>query len=635
VLREDTPGAARLVAYVVLEPGDAAGAAAAAASVVLRQWLQPQLPDYMLPAAYVVIAQLPLTAHGKLDRKALPAPDSERMDVEHSYVAPRSPAEKTLAEIWSRILGVEKIGVFDNFFATGGDSILSIQVIAHANQAGIRLSPRQFFQHPTIAELVAAAARNEAQPVLTELAAGPIPLTPIQRWFFDQHPEQPQHWNTSILLEVPPGLNQQLLGRATHYLQSYHDALRLRFTDTEAGWQQTTALDPVPSPFRQIDLSKTSKRKLAQAITAEAAALQQSLDLAAGPLFRVAYFDLGPRHNGRVMIVFHHLVVDGVSLRIFVGDLLTVYRQLDQDEAPALPPKTTPFQAWAAQMEAYAQTASVRQELDYWLALSRQAAPALPVDFPGGANSYGDAMRLVAGLNVQETQALLREVPAAYGSQINDVLLTALVQTFARWTGEQRLLIELDSHGREDVLEGVDVSRTVGWFTSIYPVLLDLTATDDPVAALREVQAQLRRLPQRGIGYGLLRYACRDETIRSALSQMPQPEVNFNYLGQFDQPVGAPPATSPETEAGGNGTAAVVPFRVAGESVGPEQYPHGRRSALLYIVGVVAGGKLNIQWSYSAKLYKKSTVERLARNYLKELRQLIAYSRSVEGGLIK
>jgi non-ribosomal peptide synthase protein (TIGR01720 family) len=641
MVREDVPGDKRLVAYVVpttdhrppttdlsdkvtRRQGDKVSVEAEGSEITpsplhpftpssqgLRTFLKDRLPDYMIPAAFAVLERLPLTPNGKVDRKALPVPGDERPELEAHYAAPRTPEEEALARIWARVLGVKQVGIHDNFFELGGDSILSIQVVAQANQAGLRLTPRQFFLHPTVAGLAAVAGVGEELRAEQAIVTGPVPLTPIQRWFFERHPLEPQHWNTSILLEVAPGLDVDLLERAFGHILAHHDALRLRFRRAGAEWEQVHGPLDAATPFHRSDLSGLPGTELRQAIETEAGAWQQSLDLEAGPLVRMVYFDLGEVRGGRILIIFHHLVVDGVSLRVVLADLMTVYQQLRRGEAAQLPAKTSAFQAWSRRLAEYARSGAQREELAYWRRLAGQIPPPLPVDHPGGANTYGLAERAYVSLGARETRALLQELPAAYGVRINDVLLAALALAFARWTGQPQLLVELDSHGRQDILEGVDVSRTVGWFTSIFPVLLDVGGAGDPSAALLMVREQLGRVPNQGIGYGLLRYLSPDDDVQAQMRQVPQPQVNFNYLGQFD--------------TGQADADQAPPFRIASESAGAEHHPHGTRSALIYVVGTVAGGQLDLMWSYSAELHERSTVERLARTYIEELRGLIAH----------
>jgi len=639
--REDEPGEKRLVAYVVPE-----GEAAPSVSE-LRSFLKEKLPEYMVPSAFVTLDTLPLTPTGKVDRRALPAPDRARPELEAVYVAPRTRQEEILADIWAQVLGVERVGVHDTFFELGGDSILSIQVIARANQAGLQLSPKQIFQYPTIEGLAKVAGTAEAVLAEQGIVTGLVPLTPIQHWFFEQHPIAPHHWNTSLFLELGQALDVALLERTVKELLIHHDALRLRFTlpspPSESGrekggggWQQVNVDVEEAVPFSYIDLSGVARREQKEVIESAAAALQTSLDLSQGPLMQVAYFDLGPRRTDRLLLIFHHLVMDGVSWRVFTEDFLTVYQQLSRGEPVQLPPKTTSFQYWARRLSEYAQSSELRQELDHWMQISAKEVPSLPVDYPGGVYTYGSTDSVVISLSAAETQALLQKVPAVYGTQVNDVLLTALVKAFAHWTGKRTLLLEMEGHGREDIVGGVDLSRTVGWFTSSFPVLLDLEDANGPGEELQAVKEQLRRIPNRGIGYGLLRYLCEDDQIREQLSALPKPEVNFNYLGQFGQ--ASPPEGTGEKPDQGlldriwrtlRGRSADQ-IRIARESVGPEQSPEGTPGTRLNIVGIVTGGKFQLRSVYSKNLHKRGTIERLTKDFAEELRSLIAHCLSLE-----
>ena len=633
--REDTPGDKRLVAYVVPREEPAPTISE------LRRFLKETLPEYMVPSAFVYLDALPLTPNGKVDRRALPAPDQTRPELESAYVAPRTREEKILADIWAQVLGVEQVGVHDNFFELGGDSILSIQVIARANQAGLQLTPRQLFQAPTVAGLAAMAGTGRAIEAEQGIVEGPVPLTPIQHWFFEQELPEPHHWNQALLLEVRQALEPSLLEGAVEHLMAHHDALRLRFTPPappESGkekgggeWRQVNVGMDGEVPFICVDLSALPSAEQGPAIEVAAAEAQTSLNLTTGPLLRVVYFDLGAGQPGRLLIVIHHLAVDGVSWRILLEDLQMAYHQLSRGEAVQLPPKTTSFQQWARRLVEYAQTEAVRRELDYWLGIlapdrsrtrleqgslsAEHRIARLPVDYPGGENTEASARTVAVSLSAEETQALLQEVPAAYRTEINDVLLTALAQAMARWTGSRALLVELEGHGREPIFDDVDLTRTVGWFTVAFPVVLDLKNADGPGEALKAVKEQLRRVPHRGLGYGLLRYLCQDEEVTKQLQALPQPEIGFNYMGQLDQAL-----------PGGS------PFGPARESRGPDRSPQGRRNHLLDISGSIAGGQLRLEWIYSENLYRRATVEQMAQDFLEALRAIIAHCRSPEAG---
>lgn len=570
----------------------------------LRTYLKAKLPDYMIPSTFIMLDALPLTPNGKIDRRALPIPDTIRPELEAALVAPQTRAEKTLTEIWVQVLGIEQIGIHDNFFELGGDSILSIQIIAKANQAGFHLTPKQIFECQTIAELAAVA--NTTQTIQAEqgLITGHIPLTPIQHWFFEQNLPDPHHYNQAVLLETRQVLDPYVLQQAFRQVLLQHDALRLRFTHTEAGWQQINVSPDDTVPFVHIDLSALSESEQAAMLERKAGELQTSLNLAEGPLVRMALFDLGRQKNSRLLVIVHHLSVDGVSWRILLEDLQTAYHCLCQGNAVQLSPKTTSFQQWAQQLQAYAESAALQQDIEYWLTETPKPIARLPVDYPEGNNTVASARTVSVSLSAIETQALLQDVPKAYNTQINDVLLTALVQAFAEWTGETSLLVELEGHGREEIFSEVDLSRTIGWFTTIFPVVLSFE-TSHPIAVLKTVKEQLRAIPKRGMGYGVWRYLSSD---RASFEQSACTEVSFNYFGQFD-------STFSESSL----------FSLTLESSGLHCSPQGKRRYLLEINGFINEGQFGLIWTYSNNLYRQDTIERLAQGFVAALRSLIAH----------
>ncbi|HEY0604050.1 MAG TPA: amino acid adenylation domain-containing protein, partial [Herpetosiphonaceae bacterium] len=615
----------RLVAYVVVshdngDDGDRSegswrpGENHGFGSSELRAFLATRLPTYLVPSAFVLLDGWPLTPNGKIDRRALPDPDTHRLPIETAFVAPGTPVETTLARIWAEVLRVETVGVHDNFFALGGDSILSIQIVARATQAGLRLTPRQLFQHQTIAELALVA---DTAPLVTAdqgVISGPVPLTPIQNWFFAVDQPEPHHFNQAVLLESRQPLDPVLLDQAVQQLLVHHDALRLRYSHVSSVWQQQILPPDGASVVTTIDLSAVTVPEQRAALTAAATEMQASLDLASGPLLRVAAFDLGRQQPGRLLVVVHHLAVDAVSWSILLADLQTAYTQLQQGGVVTLPPKTTSFKAWAERLRAYAQSSTLHDELEYWLQTGRQPVPPLPVDRPDGDNTQGSIARIRLTLSAADTQALLQEVPRVYHAQINDVLLTALALAWAAWSGATTLRLDLEGHGREEVFDDVDLTRTVGWFTSLFPVRLDLGTVREPGAALKTIKEQLRAIPQHGIGYGVLRYLAPAE-IRAALEEFPAAEVAFNYLGQLDHAIAADGWVAP-----------------AAEDAGPAVSPLGRRQYLLEVSGFVAGGQLQMSWTYSTALHHHSTVERLAAAYQSALEALIAHCLSPDAG---
>jgi non-ribosomal peptide synthase protein (TIGR01720 family) len=629
VARESQSGVKRLVAYVVphsnseglLSQMDAQAAEhpqekfSRELVLYLRRVLKEKLPDYMIPSAFVVLKNLPMTPNGKVNRQALPPPDMGRFQAAGAFVAPRTTAESILAGIWAEVLRLERVGIHDNFFELGGDSILSIQLIARANQAGLRLTSKQLFQQQTIAELATVACITPAIQAEQGLVIGPVPFTPIQHWFFEQEIPDPHHWNQAMLLEVRQTLDVSMLGKAVQHLLVHHDMLRARFRRKADSWQQDIVHADASSLCVLVDLSALSEEQQGMEIAATAAQLQASLNLVQGPLIRLALFDCSPHKSARLLVIIHHLVVDSVSWRILLADLQMAYWQLSTGESLQLPAKTTSFKHWAERLVAYAQSAELRQDLTYWLAASGVQSGRLPADYPGGANTMAWARTVSVSLNNEETDALLRDVPQAYKTQINDVLLTVLAQAFAGWTGEHTLLIDLEGHGREEVVDGVDLSRTVGWFTTLFPVLLQLEHAYTPAEALKAVKEQLRRIPRRGFGYGVLRYLSQDMEVTEKLRALPQAEVCFNYLGQGDQLVSGPLLFGPVPGAHG-----------------PHRSARGCRRYLLEVNCRLAGGQLRCDWTYSERIHRQDTIMALAQSYIEALRVLIRHCQSPEAG---
>ncbi|MGF1480498.1 MAG: amino acid adenylation domain-containing protein [Cyanophyceae cyanobacterium] len=578
----------------------------------IRQFLQERLPEAAIPPAIAILDTLPLLPNGKIDRQALLkrelVPPSSRQ-----FVAPRSSVEVAIAQLWSQVLGVERVGLHDSFFELGGDSILCIQVVARATQAGLRFTPKQLFEHPTIAELAPLVDTTQTPSAAQTPVVGSVPLTPIQQWFFEQAGEDAHHWNQSVLLQSQHPLDPALLKQAVHHLIEHHDALRLQFKQELTGWQQWNALVPADTPFFYIDLSALPQSAQLPALEATAAALQASLDLE-NLLLRIVLFKLDG--SWRLLILAHHLVIDGVSWRILLADLQQIYQQLQQGQAVQLPPKTTAFKTWAEQLPVWANSKHLQEQLDYWRTVATFPTISLPVE-SDVKNRVADARSLSISLSPQETAALLQEVPAAYQTQIDEILLTALAMAVldpeyspiaCQSNSEAVLRVDLEGHGRETLFEDLDLSRTVGWFTTLFPVALRLSPSDHLGNTIKSIKEQLRCVPQQGIGYGVLRYLTEYQ-LRASTAQ-----IRFNYLGQIDATFAEPAWLSP-----------------AAESPGLGRSPRSLRPYLLDINGWVSKSQLTWRWDYGAALHPE-TVAQLADGYGRALRSLVQHCQSPEAG---
>jgi amino acid adenylation domain-containing protein/non-ribosomal peptide synthase protein (TIGR01720 family) len=598
VTREDSPGEKQLVAYLLAEE--------LPAPQEIRAALKDKLPDYMVPAAFVALSAWPLTPNGKVDRKALPAPGPTR-ETGTAHVPPRTENERLLARVWSKLLRVN-VGVRDNFFDVGGDSILAIQMASRARAEGLQFTVKQIFEHQTIEALSTVARAGTPTDAEQGEILGAAPLTPIQRRFFSANLRNIHHFNQAVLLEMPH-LDVAALHSALAIVVGHHDALRLRFVLEEGGWTQVhreAAIGVVHEDFSTIPPVDQPS-----AIEQRANELQASLDIERGPLLVAAYFDLGVGRSGRLLLAAHHLLVDGVSWRILLQDL---HDALVQEKATSLPAKTTSYKAWAERLVAYATSDAASAELPCWMSLPWSRASRLPVEQHRPGALLPLVRKRTVSLDVGETSALLQRVQPVYRTQVTDVLLAALARTLTEWTGGRAALFDLEGHGREEELfEGIDLSRTVGWFTIIFPVLLEVDPSWDPGDLLKSIKEQLRRVPSKGFGHGVLRYMRDDAAAR--LARLPAPEVAFNYLGQLDQTLDNSPM-----------------FRLARESAGATQDPANALTHRITIDAAVFDGRLSLGWTYDAAAFSEGTLAQVSDQFVEHLRALIAHCLAPDAG---
>jgi len=533
----------------------------------------------------------------------------------NEYEAPRSQTERKLVEIWQSLLGIEPIGVRDNFFDLGGDSVLGIQVAARANQAGLRLSPRQAFECQTIAELAVAATPAEASLVDAGPVTGVVPLTPIQAWFFEQRIAEPHYFNQSILLCVPDTLDVDRMERALGRLVEHHDALRCRFSLTGDGWQQRIDTTRDPVTLARFDMRGIEYSEQCARIESHGIELHASINLEKGPLIRAGFFRLG-EHGARLLVVIHHLVVDAISWRVLTEDLRALYGALEPNRDTAgLPEKTTSWKSWSERLTEYASTGVAEEALGYWRTLRGVPVQPLPRDHIAGDNRVESTATIIAALNEAETSALMAGGKRTYRAQIDELLLAALWKAFNYWTRSLVLAVAYEGHGREAPFEGVDVSRTVGWFTNLYPIYLQSTPEAGPETLVPEIVDQARRARRHGLEYGVLRHLSPRAEVRATLAALPEPEVVFVYLGQNN--------ASPAREA---------MWAPGHEYSGRQRSPANARQQLVEIGASVIEGRLTLSWTYSRACHDAATIERLTEAFTTALRSLIDYCGAVEMG---
>ncbi|WP_270168683.1 non-ribosomal peptide synthetase [Paenibacillus sp. SYP-B4298] len=597
--REDESGQNQLCAYFV-----AHGVLTASE---LRAALSQELPGYMIPSYFMQLEQMPITQNGKIDRKALPAPEGN-MHTGGEYIAPRSEAEKTLAAVWKAVLGAERISVTDHFFELGGDSIKSIQVSSRLHQAGYKLEIRDLFKYPTVAQLshhIRPIARMADQGEVT----GEVALAPIQRWFFEQQFADPHHFNQSVMLYRKQGFNEAAIRKVLQRLAEHHDALRIVFRQTEHGyqaWNRGVGEGELYS-LETVDLKGVQAGLYEQALEARANDIQSSINLESGPLVKSGLFR--GADGDHWLIAIHHGVIDGVSWRILLEDIASGYEQAVKGEEIRLPAKTDSYRVWTEQLAAYAQSPAMKREEAYWQRMAQTAVLPLPKDQEAELSLQEDSETITIQWSAAETELLLKQVHKAYNTEMNDILLTALGTAIQRWSRHDRVLVNLEGHGRESILPDIDITRTVGWFTSKYPVLLEMEPGKDMSYRIKQTKEMLRQVPNKGIGYGIWRYLS-EHTAADGWGATPQ--ISFNYLGQFDQDL-------QHNELG------LSPLASGAQWSGKQA-----RSYVLDMNGMIADGSLTLDLGYSGKEYRRETMEELASCLQESLRELIAHCAAQE-----
>lgn len=599
-----TPAQRRALARAVGGDGAAPGRLVACLTAVgdpptadaLDAFLEERLPEYMIPSRYVLLDRLPRNAAGKLDRNAVdPERGTDLRAGPPGLVAPRNETEARLVEIWKEVLGVDEISVHDDFFEIGGDSLLSIRAISRAGRAGIEVGPEAFFDAPTIAGIAAGVGvggpEAEQGPVV-----GDAPLTPIQEWFFERVGEGRDRWNQAVMLRAPASADRDVLAEAVHALVLHHDALRLRFVREDGSWRQRFEAAPPSPPFRAVDLTDVPAPDHAGRIEAEAEAEHASLRLGEGRLFRVVLFDGGPRFR-RVLLLAHHLLVDAVSWGLIVDDLSTLVSQALGGSALRLAPKTTSALAWAESLVEAAAAPERAGQATHWLDRpSPDPWVRVPRDREPGprGNRMGNAVTHSFALDETGTQALVEEATRRLDATPQELLLAAVLLGWCRWADRPGLQLDVEGHGR-DALRGVgDVSRTVGWFTTVFPVALELP-TGEAGEAVGRAREALARLPGRGATHGLLRYLHPDPALRSRLAGLPRSELLFNYVGSVDALI--PPDSSLDR---------------APEPVGRARSPRAPRAYLLEVNARVERRRLTVDVEYSPDVHDPGTVARFA-----------------------
>ncbi|MFI1016710.1 amino acid adenylation domain-containing protein [Streptomyces sp. NPDC020965] len=607
-----------LVAYVVPAAGQAPDPA------LLRAHVAERLPDYMVPAAVVVLERLPRLRNGKLDRAALPAPD---FSATSSGRPPGTALERTLHTVFTEVLGVARVGVDDDFFALGGDSIIAMQLVGRARAAGVRITPRLVFRHRTVAALSAVATIGDAGARPSDDGTGTVPLTPVMHWLRELGgPFGTYH--QAALVQTPAALTESSLAAVLQALADRHDLLRARLVRRSADdWSlEVPAAGAVDTTawIDRVDVVGRDAEALGAAVSEHAHRARATLDPDAGDMVRAVWFDAGDE-PGRLLLMAHHLVVDGVSWRVLLPDLAAAWERVSAG-LPADPaPVETSFARWSRLLTELALDPAREAELPVWTAVLDGGTEPFPLERePDPAiDTTGNTRELALRMPPERTGPLLSAVPAAFGASVNDVLLAGLGLAVADWRRrhggtDTSVLVDLEGHGREEELAGesADLSRTVGWFTSVFPVRLDPGPIDlaealagGPAAdtAVERVRAHLASLPANGVGYGMLRHL--NPRTRAVLAERDAPRIEFNYLGRFSVPEAEDWSYAPEEEVADIGAEDAMR---EGHALGINVVTEDRAD----------GPVLAAHWSWLEGLVLPETVQDLAETWFRALEGL-------------
>ncbi|WP_430408772.1 amino acid adenylation domain-containing protein [Kordia sp.] len=589
-VKEIEEGTKELIAFIV--------ATQTQKSATIRSFLMNKLPTYMLPNYTIEVAEIPLTPNGKRDTQALVAINTAELESSETYIAPTTNKEKVLIAVWEDVLKRKQIGIHDNFYNLGGDSIKSIQIVARLKQKGYQVKVEHILQNP-IVESLAKLITTQTRTIPQDEVNGVVALTPIQQYFFTNEAITiPNHFNQSVLLKSETTLDITTIHKCISKLVAHHDALRMKYTKEETSWKQINQA----TTHEHYELHEYDLRNEAHAdakMEELGSALQASIDITTGPLVKVGYFK--QNDGDYIALIIHHLVVDGISWRILLEDFSTAYTQFSTENNIQLPLKTDAFMNWASAQKEHATSPEMITEKEYWNTISNATVQPLVVDYEVNEVIQLESKQLFS-LTEEETTLLQTKIPNVYKTEINDILLTTLGLAIKDVFQQEQTIIQMEGHGREDILKDIDISRTIGWFTSMFPFVLDLSKSNKKRENLIYVKEALRKIPNKGIGYGILRYLTSDFNPKNNAS------ITFNYLGDFGNNVGDESNTL---------------FEFSSKSIGKNVAPENGHDTLLDISGMLVKGALHMSIRYSKAIHKETTIQKLITAYKTQLQAFI------------
>nr|WP_269724296.1 amino acid adenylation domain-containing protein [Bacillus thuringiensis] len=568
----------------------------------LREKLTQILPAYMIPSFIIQIDQFPLTPNGKIDREALTKiKEIKQSDV--NYEAPRTDVEEVLVRVWTEVLQIEHIGISDNYYELGGDSIKSILIVSRLQKYNLSLEVQDILQHPKIKEVSKYVKKYNSE-ISQEPVEGKVELSPIQHWFLENEFSHVNHFNQAFMFHIKEGINEKTLIKAFENIIKHHDVFRMMYIkEKDVMKQENRGLKAIKDAFTLDTYDLTDDKDYINTINMLVDQIQQGMDLENGILIKLGLFKTVD--GDYLLMSVHHMVIDGVSWRILLEDLEKIYRFVENDEEIIVPTKTTSYKEWTRKLMEFANGEEIKKELDYWIDVEKTEVAEIPRDFKKSESTFGESKTITVNITRELTEKLLRKANTAYHTQINDLLLCSLAMAIEAWSGNNKILISLEGHGRENILKDVLIDRTIGWFTSLYPVILDVKHNEDIAYCIKKTKEYLRRIPNKGIGYGILKYLTALENKKNMHFKL-KPEIGFNYLGEF---------TEHNQEI----------FCYSELSSGTSVSLSNKKLNPIEINGWVIKGQLNLEFNYSTKEFKDETIEKLTELYIDKLVSVIEH----------
>ncbi len=590
IIRSDSNNDKYICAFVSAEEG--------ITKELINEKLLEKLPGYMIPKKYIFLDNLPLTVNKKVDVQLLKTMTLEEQSIGKKIEKPVNEIEERLVELWSSILKIEQVSVDDNFFELGGDSIKAIQLMARLNNMGYTMDMKDLFHYPTIKQICPYIREDKSEDE-QGMIKGEVSLTPIQQYFFQSVLTDQHHYNQSVMIFSNEDLNENLVSKTFDVLLCLHDALRMIY-QTQPDHSVVQKNRGLEGKLYDIYNYFVTKEQEESFITSKVKEIQSSIQLQQGPLVKIGLFH--SEEGTHMLIVIHHLVVDGVSWRILLEDFEKVYLKMQQGNEIEIPRKTTSFKTWSEKLMKYAKEDVSSEIIDYWRQVSCAKGSPIPKDRAIDGILNSDTRVLHEWMSVEKTEQLIKDSNYAYKTETNDILMCALGQALYEWTGETQFKIAMEGHGREEIIPDVNLSRTVGWFTSVYPVLLDMQAVDGDPYGVKTIKYMLRKIPNKGIDYGIIKYL-RNE---SGYEEESIPEISFNYLGKLDE-INRNLFAKSKYEPQDNRSIQVD------------------RRYLLDFSAVVIDGKMEIRLEYSPSIHDESTVESLLKLVHSKIEMLIEH----------